>query len=146
MDNKKLCNSCKQWKPLEEFVKAVNTTTGKASKCKECINGSRVERWKNDPEFKKRHLKQNKKSRLKLRYGLSVEDYEGLILQQGNKCKICNVEFDNNDKNKAARVDHNHQTEKVRSLLCVTCNVGLGYFKDNHELLFKASQYLKDHE
>lgn len=40
-------------------------------------------------------------------------------------------------------VDHDHDTEEVRSLLCNNCNRGLGYFKDSSLNLLKAFNYLK---
>lgn len=43
---------------------------------------------------------------------------------------------------KSLSIDHNHQTGKVRGLLCHHCNVGLGHFKDNIELLNSALDYL----
>jgi len=41
-------------------------------------------------------------------------------------------------------VDHDHKNGEVRGLLCHRCNVGLGNFQDNPELLLKAYKYLKD--
>lgn len=43
-------------------------------------------------------------------------------------------------------VDHNHNTGNVRSLLCMSCNTGIGKFKDNIELIEAALNYLKSHE
>ena len=42
-------------------------------------------------------------------------------------------------------VDHDHTTGKIRSLLCKSCNIGLGEFKDRVELLKKAISYLESH-
>lgn len=41
-------------------------------------------------------------------------------------------------------IDHNHQTGKVRGLLCANCNNGLGFFMDNIENLKEAIRYLEN--
>jgi hypothetical protein len=41
-------------------------------------------------------------------------------------------------------IDHDHNTGKVRGLLCSPCNIGLGGFKDNPHSLTKAIEYLKN--
>jgi 5-methylcytosine-specific restriction endonuclease McrA len=75
---------------------------------------------------------------LKSNYGISVEEYENLLAKQNGKCAICGNLFV-----KTPYVDHDHITGKVRGLLCHQCNSGLGYFKDNLELLNKAVNYLR---
>lgn len=62
-----------------------------------------------------------------------------MLLQQGGVCLICN---DPGDR-QALGVDHCHATGLVRGILCDKCNRGLGYFKDNPELLIAASIYLE---
>lgn len=41
-----------------------------------------------------------------------------------------------------ARLDHDHGTTKARGWLCNACNVGLGYFRDNPEVLISAATYI----
>lgn len=63
---------------------------------------------------------------------------------QNFSCAICG----GNDFERIGRVlsvDHDHKTGKVRGLLCLTCNSGLGIFKDDPVLLKKASSYLEEH-
>jgi hypothetical protein len=79
------------------------------------------------------------KWRLRNRYGLSLEDYASLLLAQDNRCVICDSSF----STETPYVDHNHITGKVRGILCATCNMGLGSYKDSVILLEKAISYLR---
>jgi len=79
---------------------------------------------------------------LKYKYGIKLEDYNKMLDEQNHCCKICNSHKDLFKK--ALCVDHCHSSGKIRSLLCDDCNVGLGRFKDNEELLIKAANYLKE--
>ena len=78
----------------------------------------------------------------KKKYGVSPEDYDTMLEEQNNKCKICLVSF-TTLKPHNIHVDHCHTTKKVRGLLCNLCNVGLGTFKDNTETLTNAIVYLE---
>lgn len=79
---------------------------------------------------------------LKSRYGITLEDYETMLQEQGGSCAICKS-LEPGDKNLNFHVDHCHATNKVRGLLCNTCNLGLGYFHDSVEDLTNAIEYLK---
>ena len=81
--------------------------------------------------------------RRKWRYGISSEDYDTMLEEQDNKCKICLGEF--NDQT-VTNIDHCHTTNKVRGILCPLCNRGLGHFKDNIKLLTKAINYLQENK
>jgi hypothetical protein len=77
---------------------------------------------------------------LQKKYGITLESYNSLLEEQDQKCKICNTRC---STGKSLAVDHNHETEKIRGLLCKNCNVGLGLFFDNINLLESAILYLK---
>jgi hypothetical protein len=77
----------------------------------------------------------------KWRYGISVEQFEVLRIEQRNRCKICRKEFD-----RTPCVDHNHLTGERRGLLCHKCNRGLGQFNDDAALLTAALTYLESYE
>ena len=67
------------------------------------------------------------------------QQYEQMLVDQNNECAIC--------KNKIgweAAVDHCHNTNKIRGLLCRKCNLGLGGFKDDIEIIKKAIKYVKE--
>ncbi|MBA7567374.1 hypothetical protein ES708_09085 [subsurface metagenome] len=84
-----------------------------------------------------------KKSDLKRHYGLSYKDWLRIWEDQDGKCAICRRNF---SKPSDAFVDHNHETGKVRGLLCRKCNFGIGFFDDNLKLTIKATQYLMENE
>ena len=71
------------------------------------------------------------------RYGLTVQQLNALTESQEGRCAICAVTHEN------LTVDHNHETGKVRGLLCASCNKGLGFFGDRIDLLMQAINYLK---
>jgi len=78
-----------------------------------------------------------------------ADEYLGKILQQDNKCAICNIdiEFIGNSKDyNSAVIDHCHNTGKVRGILCNHCNIALGLLKDNTETLLNAIVYLKTNQ
>lgn len=73
------------------------------------------------------------------KFGISKDDYFTMKTNQNNKCLICNKEQEVKD----LAIDHCHTTNKVRGLLCNSCNLGLGCFKDNLEILKNAIKYLE---
>jgi hypothetical protein len=75
---------------------------------------------------------------LRSAYGLEESDVESMLLDQRGTCAICEQGFI-----ETPRVDHDHETGKVRGLLCHHCNTGLGQFKDNIEILQNAIAYLE---
>ena len=95
-------------------------------------------------EWNKRNPEKTKlayrKCMLKRRYGITIDDYEEMFSKQNGKCAICKGDC-MTGRNLA--VDHDHDTNKVRGLLCSKCNQGLGQFK-NIELLQRAIDYLKE--
>src|SRR3990167_10997858 len=78
------------------------------------------------------------RTKLKMLYGITVAQYEDMLRQQGGCCKICGK----CPTKMRLSVDHCHTTGKIRALLCSGCNVGLGGFKDNPDLLRKGLEYL----
>ena len=77
----------------------------------------------------------------KLRYNLDEQTYEALKVQQGNSCKICQKPF--KTMKTAPLVDHDHNTKRIRGLLCRSCNSALGFFKDRIDILEAAMNYLR---
>ncbi len=83
----------------------------------------------------------NRKQQISL-YGLTVEQYDAILIEQNYVCAICGKPEKSSLK-KVLSIDHDHTNGKVRGLLCDTCNTGLGYFYDNISILYNAIEYLK---
>lgn len=79
------------------------------------------------------------------RYGITLDEYNEMSESQGHVCAICgNAETSYYGKTlKSLAVDHCHQSNAVRGLLCSACNRGLGFFRDNPETLLNAANYLR---
>ena len=80
-----------------------------------------------------------KSSDLKSRYGITLAEYEKLLVGQSGKCAICGQ----TDEWFSLAVDHCHETSRIRGLLCSQCNRGIGLFRDSPDLLEKAAEYLR---
>lgn len=74
-------------------------------------------------------------------YGITHADYEAMLDAQDHRCAICGG-IEPGGRGKHFHVDHCHDTEKVRGLLCTSCNIGIGYLKENPSILQSAIDYL----
>ena len=75
-----------------------------------------------------------------------LEEYDKMFTAQDGKCAICQREPEGNGVSRHNLVvDHDHETGKVRSLLCDFCNRGLGIFRDSPDSLIAAAAYLLQH-
>ncbi len=112
-------------------------------KCVICSANGKAKSKKENPIHAK---KQKTKHHLKFSYGITIEEYEALLLKQNNLCFICQEPETATIKGmiKKLAVDHCHSTKKVRGLLCLNCNMGIGKFKHNPELLRNAALYCEE--
>lgn len=99
-------------------------------------------------EYNKGYYRNNKvrfkDSTLKSRYGITQLEYDRMYQIQQGKCMICGTH--QTDLTQKLGVDHDHQTHRVRDLLCSNCNKGLGIFRDDPGLLIAAAEYLFKHK
>jgi Recombination endonuclease VII len=115
----KYCRRCDTIKPLSEWHKNVRQSDGLTSYCKAC----------------RREI--GRLGHLKRTFGLSPEDLAALIAAQGGTCAICD--------GPPQHIDHDHDSGKVRGVLCGPCNMGLGQFQDEAARLLRAAAYLRRH-
>lgn len=135
-----------------EHTRAQNRRWAKENPEKNRIKGTRFR--ENNPVASRRI---SFRSNLKRFYGLTENEYSGMFDAQNGKCAVCelhlvsqldetriNSKGQGHAPNNFARVDHCHTTGEIRGLLCFSCNVGLGKFKDDEELLLRAVRYLRN--
>jgi len=91
--------------------------------------------------YRATHKGQTKNYNLQHDYGISVEDYDVLLKTQFGKCAICGA-VESTHRYKSLNVDHDHNSNKVRGLLCHKCNIRLGSFENNLDWLRAALDYL----
>ena len=133
----KECSRCKKEKGSSEFHSNKGRKDGLQSWCKECFREFAYGSY--SPE-------QRRKRHIKTYYGMDWDRYLEMLKNQDHKCAICLIPLEamTFDRLTTAHIDHNHKTGEVRHLLCHFCNSGLGYFKDDIELLKKAIEYLNE--
>lgn len=125
----KICKRCNDSKLLTEFSIHKGFKDGRNSVCKICKAQEQRGREELRPYSYEKQIK--------TRYGLTIDDYNGILSKQNNCCAICKrpgIDL---------VVDHCHNTGIVRGLLCQRCNTGLGKFEDDQALLRNALTYLE---
>jgi len=100
-------------------------------------NKDKVKEYCAKPEIKRKRKDYN----LKRNYGITIEVFEHMYKEQEGICLICHEPF-SFDK---LVVDHDHETGKVRGLLCISCNRAIGFLKDSILITESAVEYLKKH-
>lgn len=154
----KICNKCNKKKPatVNYFTKDSHLKSGLRGECKDCEHKHQKKLYaKNKNKFYKRQKKWKqspkgkisvKNSRLKKCFGIDLEKYQQMLLQQNGVCAICGRPeiATYNGKIRMLAVDHDHKTGEIRGLLCQRCNTVLGSCGDNVALLLQMMSYLNE--
>lgn len=137
----KKCTVCNEFKAPHDYHKSATGWLGTMSKCKECckeyyqenrehiINRTKEYEQKNREYVTQRH----KEWKYRIKFDLTKEEYSELAK---NGCMICGT-FEN------LCVDHDHNTNEVRGILCRSCNGAIGLLQDSVDILLKAAAYLE---
>lgn len=141
----KLCKKCGIEKPLSDFGISRKATATKNQSyrtyCRRCQSED-TQDWYRRPGNRERALANARRNNIKRWYGLTTEEYEELLARQDGGCAICSSREHALEYRLA--VDHDHITGQVRGLLCHRCNLGIGQFQDDIDLLKKAIKYLEE--
>jgi hypothetical protein len=118
----------------------------------EIHNAQRRKRYAEDPEYRDKILagaratppSVRRDQRLRQKFGIGAEEFDSILARQNGQCAICSVTCTLTKGGRQAVVDHCHRTGAIRKILCCECNLGLGKFRDDPELLEKAARYLRE--
>lgn len=144
------CTKCKAEYPASHFQRA--TPGGRYSRCEGCRRPA-------DPNRKRLQATpdQIRRSNLQRLYGISPEQYDERRVAQDYRCAICLRHEDEIPERKVGRprhdgqpttaamkllVDHDHETDAIRGLLCYPCNLGIGLFQDRPDWMARAIVYI----
>lgn len=124
----KLCSICKIEKSIDDFYKVKGKY--RFPYCRDCSKQKNSE-WK-----RANRERRNLQERL-WKLGISAEEYNKLMESANGRCQICDKETD------ILCIDHCHSSSRIRGMLCVNCNHGLGKFGDDPNNLQAAIRYLQ---
>ncbi|TQS20995.1 endonuclease VII domain-containing protein [Microbispora sp. KK1-11] len=86
----------------------------------------------------------SRKTNLRKLYGITPEEFNAMLEEQGSRCKICSREIGAEEEHlDQAVVDHDHVTGIVRGLLCHRCNQGIGLLQDDPDIISRAAEYVR---
>lgn len=153
----KVCTKCYKEKSLEDFPIRKETRDGRRNICKECIREYCHNRYRMIPNVREASLKAtkkwgdkhpecrkkiNQKQSLKRHYGITLEEYAEMLTKQNGVCASCG----DPPNGRKLSVDHNHETDEIRGLLCDRCNFALGQLKEDPIRIKRLLNYLQKWE
>jgi hypothetical protein len=143
----KVCSLCRTSLPLSEFYqRSSQNGPGLRAECKACCGRRSKKHYEQNREHYKQYASRRNRMRpderrsihLKRMYGITNTIYEAMYEAQDGRCGICS------EPHRRLVVDHDHDSGRVRGLLCRKCNAAIGQLKDNPVLLRRALSWLED--
>lgn len=132
------CSLCGKTKPIVKFALDKSKSRGHRNQCKRCAGSTR----------KKKYEVRDREDRYRTgtlqKFGLTLEQRDEMFASQNFCCAICK---ETNPRSKHGRwyIDHCHQTDKIRGLLCNPCNAALGMIRESLSTLESMRDYILKH-
>ena len=147
----KVWRGCGESKPISQYSYQVKAQGTRHSRCKACMNFEHAMymqvRTAENPSFRleyqrewKRKNQNGRRENLKRLYGITLEQYEALLAEQGGKCAICGGVA---DEGSSMAVDHDHTTRETRGVVHSRCNLAIGFLRDSPRACRGAAEYLE---
>jgi len=137
----KTCSKCKKEKSLCDFGIDKSTKDGLNRTCKECVREvKRKYRKTQKGKITEKKYEQSNRGKevrkgidLKYKYGITLSQHKQMYINQNGRCLICDDSINYMD----IVTDHCHITDKIRGLLCRSCNSKLGWFENKKDIILK---------
>ena len=123
----KVCVACDKFVPVTEFHKNPGTRDGLVSRCKSCMKDYRKRYRKTNPQKRLDSSRRCHWRRQGIDPNFTPDTYRAMLASQGERCALCGTTKPGGRG--SWHVDHNHETRKVRGLLCRRCNTNLGVYE-----------------
>lgn len=144
----KWCPRCQTMLSRERFGKNRSAHDGLQPRCKPCSVAAVTASRHKDPTSHRKSsrawaIKNQSRvmdSRLRSTFGIGLDDYNRILEEQGGRCAICRCEPGGTKR--GFHVDHCHEKGHVRGILCHHCNVGIGNFKNDPDVMRSAADYI----
>lgn len=144
------CIRCHVRKALSGFHRDRHDEHGRSRRCKLCANTA-SNKYYHDVRsgFRKRGRQISAVERAYFRrrnlrrHGITPEQWDALFASQGGACASCRGVFPPSENNRDRHTDHDHETGRVRGILCSRCNTGIGLASEDPERLRMMARYLE---
>lgn len=138
--SEKTCPKCGQLKQAKEFYLLRTAKDGLYPCCRLCLKEVRKLLYAR-PKGKIQRKEAARKFKLRRKFGITEEQFNLMVAEQNNRCAICGTSEPGGNANKW-HIDHDHQTNRVRKLLCAKCNMGIGHLNDDPAIIAQSFFYL----
>lgn len=126
------CPTCKKNKPRTSFNKDNRSVRGFCWQCRVCVRKSRQSTY---------CAERQKIRNIKTKYKVTTEEIK--LLKKIVRCDLCGKKVSWTPRAKqVAAIDHCHDSNQVRGVLCKCCNTGLGKIGDTVATVKRALTYV----
>lgn len=140
---------------MREYYKSNPEKFKRTPEQREARNAARRAKYAADAEMRmnaraqakawqKANPEKRKNQRLMSAHGIELSDFQDMLAHQNGACAICG-HSDQSKPHFFPVVDHCHDRGRIRGLLCMNCNQGLGKFQDSPDILMRAAAYIASH-
>lgn len=140
----KRCSRCHEKKPVEDFHRQHKDSEARGAYCKPCALAAKRDHYSRTKETRVHDYEKS----IRLRYGMSAEEYAMLCEAQDHRCLICgcdpHTEYAHlHEKAQRLNVEHCHESGRFRGLVCQRCNKHLAFAGDRPEILRRLLAYME---
>lgn len=134
----KRCSKCGQLRSAADFSRDRRARDGMHCICQPCRRVRARAKYKAQNEIRERY----RRAHIRRTYDLTPAQYDAMVAAQNGACAICCNRL---ETGRGTNVDHCHVTGRVRSILCMTCNIAIGGARDDPALLRAMADYVEQH-